>query len=99
MNMSPVMCGVDTLERSGFVALRGQRIGLITNHTGLTCEGMPTVDLLHFAPDVSLMVLFSPEHGLRGMLDESVMDSRDEKTGLPVYSLYGARTRPTEAQL
>ena len=40
-----------------------------------------------------------PEHGLRGALDEKVVDSRDEQTGLPVYSLYGERTRPAEAQL
>jgi uncharacterized protein YbbC (DUF1343 family) len=99
MERNPVACGVDRLERNGFAELRGQRVGLITNHTGLTREGLSTVDLLHFAPDVSLMVLFSPEHGLRGMLDENVADGRDEQTGLPVYSLYGARRQPSEAQL
>ena len=49
--------------------------------------------------NTDLKVLFGPEHGIRGLLDESVPDSRDGETGLPVYSLYGSRTQPTEEQL
>jgi uncharacterized protein YbbC (DUF1343 family) len=69
------------------------RIGLLTNHTGLTRDGRSTIDVLASekarAAGVALLRLFSPEHGIRGALDEEVSDSRDEKTGLPVRSLYG----------
>jgi uncharacterized protein YbbC (DUF1343 family) len=69
--------------------LRGLRIGLITNHTGRDRDGRATIDLLHSAKDVKLVALFSPEHGIRGVADDKVGDTIDEKTKLPVYSLYG----------
>jgi len=94
-----VLTGVDVLVKDGFVALRGSRIGLVTNHTGLTRDGQTTIDVLHEAPDVSLEALFGPEHGIRGEQDEHVADGRDERTGLPVWSLYGARMRPAPEQL
>lgn len=94
-----VACGIDMLEAKAFAPLQGKRIGLITNHTGLNRDGKATVDLLHEAKEVRLAALFSPEHGVRGALDENVPDSKDQKTGLPVYSLYGERTRPTPEQL
>jgi len=94
-----VLTGVDVLVRDGFTALRGSRIGLVTNHTGLTRDGQTTIDVLHEAPNVSLEALFGPEHGIRGEQDEHVADGRDERTGLPVWSLYGARMRPAPEQL
>lgn len=72
---------------------------MITNHTGRDRRRRPTIDLLHEAPGVQLVALFSPEHGIRGLLDEKVSDGRDEKTGLPVYSLYGERRAPTLEQV
>jgi len=84
-----VACGVDVLARDGFAALRGRRVGLVTNHTGRTREGVPTADALSKAPGVTLAALFGPEHGIRGAVDKAVDDARDEATGLPVYSLYG----------
>jgi uncharacterized protein YbbC (DUF1343 family) len=99
MPAKPVITGIDALVSTQFVALHGLRLGLVTNHTGLDSEGRATVDLLHHAPGVDLRVLFSPEHGIRGLLDEAVHDGRDSRTGLPVYSLYGERTRPSAAQL
>ena len=93
-----VLAGVDVLVRDGFGTLRGSRVGLVTNHTGLTRDGRATIDVLHGAPDVSLEALFGPEHGLRGEQDENVADGRDDKTRLPVWSLFGARTRPTPEQ-
>ncbi len=85
--------GIDTLEESSFKAIAGMRIGLLTNHTGLTRDGRSTIDVLLSekarAAGVTLSKLFSPEHGIRGALDEQVSDSVDEKTGLPVRSLYG----------
>lgn len=81
--------GIDVLVREDFARLRGLRIGLITNHTGRDRDGRATIDLLHSAKDVKLVALFSPEHGIRGVADDKVGDSIDEKTKLPVYSLYG----------
>jgi len=97
--LRPVLCGVDVLARDGFAPLKGKRVGLVTNHTGLTREGVPTIDALFKAPGVKLAALFSPEHGIRGAVDAEVSDSRDEATGLPVYSLYGKTRKPTPASL
>ena len=94
-----VLTGIDVLERDRFKQLAGKRIGLVTNHTGRNRGGTPTIDLLYNAPGVKLVALFSPEHGIRGALDEKVPDMRDEKTGLPIYSLYGETRRPKPEQL
>lgn len=94
-----VLTGIDVLVRNGFKTLHGSSLGLITNHTGLTREGQTTIDALHNAPGVSLRALFGPEHGLRGDHDEDVADGLDPRTGLPAYSLFGARTRPAPEQL
>lgn len=84
-----VLNGIDVLERTGFGALKGLRIGLVTNHTGIDNERNATVDVLKAAPGVRLTRLFSPEHGIRGLLDqEGIPDSVDARTGLPVISLY-----------
>ena len=94
-----VLTGIDVLARDGFALLQGRKVGLITNHTGRAAGGATTIDLLHKAPGVSLVALFSPEHGIRGVLDEDVPSSRDEATGLPIHSLYGATRRPTDEML
>jgi uncharacterized protein YbbC (DUF1343 family)/CubicO group peptidase (beta-lactamase class C family) len=94
-----VSCGIDVLARDEFRLLHGRRVGLITNHTGLAADGTPTIDLLHQAKGVELVALFSPEHGIRGAVDAAVNDSTDDKTGLPVYSLYGKVRKPTAEQL
>ena len=94
-----VLTGIDVLSRDGFKQLSGMRIGLITNHTGRDRSGRATIDVLHKAPNVRLVALFSPEHGIRGLADENVSDSKDEQTGLPIYSLYGETRRPKAEQL
>ncbi len=94
-----VQVGLDTLEAQKFAALRGKRVGLITNHTGLDAQGRSTVDVLFKAPGVKLVALFSPEHGLAGRNDENINSSTDEATGLPIFSLYGETRRPTEEML
>ena len=93
------MTGIDVLEAEKFTSLAGKRVGLITNQTGMDRQGRSTIDLLAHAPGVKLVALFSPEHGIRGALDEKVSSSTDEATGLPIYSLYGETERPTEAML
>ena len=94
-----VLTGIDVLERDNFRQLAGLRIGLVTNHTGRDRDGRQTIDILHKAPGVKLVTLFSPEHGIRGVADEKVSDSKDETTGLPIYSLYGETRRPKPEQL
>jgi uncharacterized protein YbbC (DUF1343 family)/CubicO group peptidase (beta-lactamase class C family) len=91
--------GIDVLVREKFAPLKGLRLGLITNQSGQDRDRHATIDLLKNAPGVELKALFSPEHGIRGAADERVGDSVDEKTGLPVYSLYGERSKPTAEQL
>lgn len=86
--------GIDVLAAEGFARLKGRRVGLVTNHTGLDRQGRATIDLLHQADGVKLVALFSPEHGIRGAVDEPVADSKNDKTGLPVHSLYGQRRKP-----
>ena len=97
----PVLAGIDVLVRDNFKQLRGKRVGLITNHTGRSKDGVATIDLLHKAPGVTLVSLFSPEHGIRGVLDADVPAERDEKTGLPIHSLFykGGTGRPLEGSL
>ena len=94
-----VLNGIDVLERDNFSQLANKRVGLITNHTGRDRDGLQTIDVLHKAANVKLAALFSPEHGIRGVADEKVSDSKDDATGLPIYSLYGESRRPTSQQL
>jgi uncharacterized protein YbbC (DUF1343 family) len=95
----PALNGIDVLMKNNFAPLQGKRIGLITNHTGQDRDRHPTIDLLKDAPGVTLVKLFSPEHGIRGVADEKLGDSKDEKTGLPVISLYGETRKPKPEQL
>src|SRR6201988_3485010 len=94
-----VLTGIDVLERDNFKPLAGLRLGLVTNHTGRNREGRQTIDVLNKAPGVKLVALFSPEHGIRGVADEKISDSKDDATGLPIYSLYGESRRPKAEQL
>ena len=93
------LTGIDVLEAENFASLAGERIGLITNQTGKDRQGRKTIDLLAHAPNVKLVALFSPEHGIRGTTDENVASSTDAATGLPIYSLYGQTRRPTDDML
>ena len=93
--LTDVLTGIDVLAKENFARLKGRKVGLVSNHTGRAADGTPTIDLLAKAEGVTLVALFSPEHGIRGEKDEKVGDGRDEKTGLPVYSLYGDRRKPT----
>ena len=94
-----VLTGIDVLERDAFKPLANMRIGLVTNQTGRDRAGHSTIDILFKAPNVKLVALFSPEHGIRGLADEKVSDTKDEQTGLPIYSLYGETRRPKPEQL
>lgn len=100
-NGERVLPGIDVLLSERLDLVRGKRIGLITNPTGVTCTLSSTIDALHAHPDVDLVALYGPEHGVRGDIPagEPVASFVDVKTGLPVYSLYGATKKPTSALL
>ena len=91
--------GIDVVAAKHYEQLRGLRLGLITNQSGIDKSGNPTIDLLHSAPGITLVSLFSPEHGIRGTADENVSDSIDDASGLPIYSLYGDTRKPKPEQL
>jgi uncharacterized protein YbbC (DUF1343 family) len=94
-----VLNGIDVLRMQRFSPLAGKRVGLITNHTGLAADGSSTIDLLFNSGVCRLVALFSPEHGIRGIQDSKVSSGVDEKTGLPVHSLYGETQHPTAEML
>jgi len=95
----PVQTGLDVLRAQAFAPLSGKRVGLVTNHTGRARDGATAIDLLFAAKDVKLVALFSPEHGIRGILDAKVPSEVDDKTKLPIHSLYGETRRPAAAML
>jgi len=82
-------------------AIRGKRVGLITNHTGVDAGGVSIIDRLVASRGVRLVALFAPEHGLRGTAADGakIPSSVDRKTGLPIFSLYGDVRRPTPRML
>ncbi len=95
-----VSCGIDVLLERGPGPLRGRNLGLITNHTGLCKDGRRTIDALAAMPEVTLRAIFSPEHGLQGLLDrEGIAHTTDAATGLKVWSLYGETRKPTAEML
>jgi uncharacterized protein YbbC (DUF1343 family) len=97
----PVMLGIDTLEATGFRAVAGKRIGLLTHPAGVNRRGESTIEVLRRATNTKLVCLFAPEHSLSGDIKASVNvdDSIDPRTKLPIYSLHGKNRKPTAAQL
>lgn len=94
-----VLTGLDVLAQENFATLAGKRIGLITNHTGLSRDGKRNIDLM-LAAGIKVVAIFSPEHGLTGAEDrENVDDTKDSATGLPVISLYAGPTRRLTPQM
>jgi uncharacterized protein YbbC (DUF1343 family) len=96
-----VLPGIDVLLSERLDLIRGKRVALVTHAAAVTSDLEPTIDALFHAPGVKLVALMGPEHGLRGAAyaGETVADRRDPKTGLPVYSLFGAHPKPTPAML
>ncbi len=96
-----VKVGIEVLRDSGFAALQGKRVGLITNPTGVDRDLNSTIDILHKAPGVELTALFSPEHGVRGDVyaGDHVGSYKDPATGVTVYSIFGKILKPTAEML
>jgi uncharacterized protein YbbC (DUF1343 family)/CubicO group peptidase (beta-lactamase class C family) len=98
-DIGKLQTGIDVLKNEGFSQLSGLQLGLITNHSGIDSSGQRTIDLLHKAPNISLMAIFSPEHGLSGKADRKLKSTVEPLTGLPIHSLYGTVLRPTKNML
>jgi uncharacterized protein YbbC (DUF1343 family)/CubicO group peptidase (beta-lactamase class C family) len=98
-NNMKVKTGIDVLAEEKFSALAGLRVGLVTNHSGIDSTGRRTVDHLHKASEVKLVAIFSPEHGFFGKAEGKVSSMKEPLTGLPLYSLYGEVSRPTQKML
>ncbi len=98
---TPVKTGIDVLVENNFAPLAGKRVGLITNATGVDRDLRSTIDLIHEADNVELTALYGPEHGVRGDISAGfkVETYTDEKTGVEVFSLYGATRKPTKEML
>lgn len=96
-----IKTGIEVLKENNFKTLKGKRIGLITNPTGVDNNLKSTIDILHEAPNVDLVALYGPEHGVRGDVHagDKVDTFTDPNTGVPVYSLYGSTRKPTAEML
>ena len=93
--------GIEVLRDGGFAQLRGKKVGLVTNPSGVDHRLKSTIDILFEAPEVNLVALFGPEHGVRGdaYAGAAVSDEKDPATGLPVFSLYGKTREPSDEML
>lgn len=96
-----VLTGIDVLQTNGFKQLKGKKIGLVTNPTGVNKDLVSTIDILFNAPNVELCALFGPEHGVRGNAHagDKVAGNIDSETGLPIFSLYGKSRIPSNDML
>lgn len=101
VNAQKVQPGIEVLQNTDFENLKGKRVGLITNPTGVDSNLKSTIDILYEATEVNLVALYGPEHGVRGDYGagDHVGSDKDPKTGLPVYSLYGKTRKPTADML
>ena len=99
--LAQVKPGVEVLVEKGFPGLKGKKVGLVTNPSGVDRQLRSTADILYEAPEVELVALFAPEHGVRGDVyaGDKVLDYTDPVTGLPVYSLYGSQREPKDEML
>ncbi len=97
----PIQLGIDVLQQSQFAVLKNKRVGLITNQTGVNSKLKSTIDILHETPEVNLISLFGPEHGVRGNNKGGKLLKHyiDKRTNLPVYSLYGKSHKPNKEML
>lgn len=93
--------GLDIFLEKEYKTFKGNRIGLVTNMTGVNERLIPSIDLFNEHPDINLTALYAPEHGIRGDAKEGelVESSIDPMTNLPVYSLYGKTRKPNKKML
>ena len=101
LSAANVKLGIEVLRDNGFAPLKGKRVGLVTNPSGVDSHLNSTIDILYAAPGVNLVALFGPEHGVRGdaYAGDYVADSTDPVTGVPVFSIYGKNRQPSPDML
>lgn len=99
--VAQVKPGIEVLRDMDFAPLKGKKVGLLTNPTGVDNNLKSTVDILAEAPGVNLVALYAPEHGVRGNIyaGDTVNNQVDPATGVPVYSVYGKTRKPTPEML
>lgn len=97
----PVRPGIEVLLTDSIHLVEGRRVGLVTNHTGVDRTGRSGIDLLAEHGSIDLVALYSPEHGIRGeeRAGAAIESGIDERTGLPIHSLYGETRKPTTEML
>ena len=101
-NRQPIKLGVERLLNEKIDLLRGARVGLVCNQASVDHGLRHVADLLHQHPDIKLTTLFGPQHGIRGDVQDNMIETAhaaDRKTGLPIYSLYSETREPTEEML
>ncbi len=98
---SRVKIGAEILIEKHLDLIKGKKVGIVTNHTGILPDGRHIVDVLNEIEGVKIVALFGPEHGIRGEVPDgkSISHGVDAKTGIPVFSLYGEVKKPTEEML
>lgn len=97
-----VLTGLEVFLSKYTNLVAGKRVGLVTNQTGVNADRVSTIDLFHKNPNINLVALFAPEHGIRGDVEagKNFSGGRDPRTGLPIYTLYGGQDhRPTKEAL
>lgn len=97
--VSAIKTGADNYEKY-LPLLKNKKVGIVTNQTGILSNKTHVVDFL-LEKKITLQTIFAPEHGFRGTADagEHIVDGKDQKTGLPIISLYGDNKKPKPAQL
>ena len=101
-SLSPVKLGLERLLEDDVAIIKDTRVGLICNQASVNHHYRHAADLLHGHPEIDLRVLFGPQHGIRGDVQDNMIETehgRDRNTGLPVYSLYSETREPTDAML
>jgi uncharacterized protein YbbC (DUF1343 family) len=98
----PITLGVERLLGEKIDLLRGARIGLVCNQASVDHGFRHLADVFHQHPDLNLTALFGPQHGIRGDVQDNMIETGhaiDRKTGVPIYSLYSETREPTEEML
>ncbi len=99
VNAAQVQSALDIMVQEDFASLKGKKIGLISNHSALDRQSRNILDLMQASKNVQLVAVFAPEHGFYGKADEKIKNTKDEKTGMMIYSLYDDTRVPTKEEL
>jgi uncharacterized protein YbbC (DUF1343 family) len=102
LRLRPIVLGVERLLEERLDLIQGARVGLVCNQASVDHRYQHVADLFHEHPEVNLRTLFGPQHGIRGDVQDNMVETShavDHKTGLPIYSLYSETREPTESML